>query len=40
MYEKQALRYAEKAEKSLAKYSATAKTELISLLDFVVKRSV
>lgn len=37
---KQALKYAEKAEKSLAKYSGSAKTELISLLDFVVKRSV
>lgn len=37
---KQALKYAEKAEKSLAKYSGPAKTELISLLDFVVKRSV
>ena len=37
---KQALKYAEKAEKSLEKYSGSAKTELISLLDFVVKRSV
>lgn len=37
---KQALKYAEKAEKSLVKYSGPAKTELISLLDFVVKRSV
>jgi len=37
---KQALKYAEKAEKSLAKYSGSAKVELISLLDFVVKRSV
>jgi len=37
---KQALKYAEKAEKSLAKYSGSAKMELISLLDFVVKRSV
>ena len=36
----QALKYAEKAEKSLAKYSGSAKLELISLLDFVVKRSV
>ena len=36
---KQALKYAEKAEKSLAKYSGSAKTELITLLDFVVKRS-
>ncbi len=37
---KQALKYAEKAEKSLSKYSGSAKTELIALLDFVVKRSV
>ena len=37
---KQALKYAEKAEKSLAKYSGSAKTELIALLSFVVKRSV
>ena len=37
---KQALKYAEKAEKALTKYSGSAKTELISLLDFVVKRSV
>ena len=37
---KQALKYAEKAEKSLGNYSGSAKTELISLLDFVVKRSV
>ncbi|NQV39251.1 MAG: polyprenyl synthetase family protein [Nitrosopumilus sp.] len=37
---KQALKYAEKAEKSLGSYSGPAKTELISLLDFVVKRSV
>jgi len=37
---KQALKYAEKAERSLAKYSGPAKVELISLLDFVVKRSV
>ena len=36
----QALKYAEKAEKSLSEYSGSAKTELISLLDFVVKRSV
>jgi len=36
----QALKYAEKAEKSLATYSGSAKVELISLLDFVVKRSV
>ncbi len=37
---KQALKYAKKAEKSLSKYSGSAKTELIALLDFVVKRSV
>ncbi|MCV0401170.1 MAG: polyprenyl synthetase family protein [Nitrosopumilus sp.] len=37
---KQALKYAEKAEKSLSNYSGPAKTELIALLDFVVKRSV
>ncbi|NNM35818.1 MAG: polyprenyl synthetase family protein [Nitrosopumilus sp.] len=37
---KQALKYADKAEKALEKYSGSAKTELISLLDFVVKRSV
>ncbi len=37
---KQALKYADKAEKSLAKYSGSAKSELITLLDFVVKRSV
>jgi len=37
---RQALHYAEMAEKSLSKYSGSAKTELIDLLDFVVKRSV
>ena len=37
---KQALKYAEKAEKALGQYSGPAKTELITLLDFVVKRSV
>ena len=37
---KQALKYAEKAEKSLSKYSGSAKIELIALLDFVVKRNV
>ncbi len=37
---KQALKYAEKAEKSLSKYSGSAKSDLIALLDFVVKRSV
>lgn len=35
----QALKYAEKAEKSLANYSGSAKTELVALLDFVVKRT-
>jgi geranylgeranyl diphosphate synthase type I len=37
---KQALNYAEMAEKSLSKYTGSAKIELIDLLDFVVKRSV
>ena len=36
----QAQKYSEKAEKSLSKYSGSAKSELITLLDFVVKRSV
>lgn len=36
----QALRYAEKAKKSLNSYSGISKNELISLLDFVVKRSL
>jgi len=36
----QALQYAEKAKKSLNSYSGTSKNELISLLDFVVKRSL
>ncbi len=36
----QALGYAEKAKKSLNSYSGTSKKELISLLDFVVKRSL
>ena len=36
----QALEYAEMAKKSLSKYSGSAKTELIDLLDFVVKRSL
>ena len=36
----QALKYAERAEKSLSKYSGSAKKELIELLDFVVKRSL
>ena len=35
-----ALKYAEKAEKSLSKYSGSSKNELVSLLDFVVKRSL
>jgi len=37
---KQALKYSEKAEKALEKYRGSAKIEMISLLDFVVKRSV
>jgi len=37
---KQAQKYSEKAEKSLSKYTGSAKSELIALLDFVVKRSV
>lgn len=36
----QALKYAEMAKKSLSKYSGSAKTELLDLLDFVVKRSL
>ena len=36
----QALKYAEKSEKSLAEYKGTAKNELTSLLDFVVRRNV
>ena len=36
----QAIKYAEKSEKSLIKYKGTAKIELTALLDFVVKRSV
>ena len=36
----QASRYAQRAKKSLAKYSGPQKEELITLLDFVVKRSV
>jgi geranylgeranyl diphosphate synthase type I len=35
-----ALKYAEKAQKSLSNYSGSAKNELIALLDFVVKRSI
>lgn len=37
---KQALEYSEKAQKSLSNYSGSAKKELLSLLDFVVKRSL
>ena len=37
---KQALQYAEKAKKSLNRYSGSAKSELLSLLNFVVKRSL
>jgi len=36
----EALRYAQKAKKSLDSYSGSAKNELISLLNFVVKRSL
>ena len=36
----QALKYAERAEKSLSKYSGASKKELVELLDFVVKRSL
>ena len=36
----QALKYAEKSEKSLIRYKGIAKIELTALLDFVVKRSV
>ncbi|HET6518146.1 MAG TPA: polyprenyl synthetase family protein [Nitrosopumilaceae archaeon] len=36
----QAFQYAEKAKKSLNSYSGPSKNELISLLDFVVKRSL
>ena len=36
----QALKYAKKAEDALVKYSGISKKEMISLLDFVVKRSV
>lgn len=36
----EALKYAEKAKKSLEKYNVDKKEELISLLDFVVKRSL
>lgn len=37
---KQALKYAYKAEKSLGKYSGSSKDEMVTLLDFVVKRSL
>ena len=40
MVRKQACQYAEKAKKSLSPYSSPPKKELISLLDFVVKRSL
>ena len=36
----QALRYAEKAKKSLSPYSGTSKKDLVALLDFVVKRTL
>ncbi len=32
------LKYAQQAEKSLRTYTGTAKNEIISLLDFVIKR--
>ena len=35
----QAEKYSERAEKSLSKYSGSAKKDLVELLDFVVKRS-
>jgi geranylgeranyl diphosphate synthase type I len=37
---REALQYADKAKRSLSAYSGPAKAELISLLDFVVKRSL
>jgi geranylgeranyl diphosphate synthase type I len=37
---REALQYADKAKRSLSAYSGSAKAELISLLDFVVKRSL
>jgi geranylgeranyl diphosphate synthase type I len=37
---KAALDYAQRAKQSLAKYSGSAKTEMIALLDFVVTRSL
>ena len=37
---RQASQYAQKAEKSLERYTGPAKAEMVSLLDFVVKRSV
>ena len=32
------LKYAQRAKKSLSSYTGTAKNEIISLLDFVIKR--
>jgi len=32
------LKYAQQAKKSLSSYTGTAKNEIISLLDFVIKR--
>ena len=32
------LKYAQQAEKSLREYAGTAKNEIVSLLDFVIKR--
>jgi geranylgeranyl diphosphate synthase type I len=37
---REALQYADRAKRSLSAYSGPAKAELISLLDFVVKRSL
>jgi geranylgeranyl diphosphate synthase type I len=37
---REALQYADKAKRSLSPYSNSAKAELVSLLDFVVKRSL
>lgn len=37
---REALQYADRAKRSLSSYSNSAKSELISLLDFVVKRSL
>ena len=36
----QALKYSDRAQRSLKDYSGSAKEELVALLDFVVKRTV